>query len=45
MDEIDQPFVVKWFPNQSCSFKFYGQAKCSHLLAVMQSNEMSITNY
>ena len=33
--EIDQPFVVKLFPNPICSCKYVGKSKCSYLLAVM----------
>ena len=44
MDENYQPFVVKLFPNPIRRFKYVGKSKCSHLLAVMHSNGMSISD-
>ena len=50
MDENDPlapkitTFVVKLFPNPICSYKYVWKLKCSHLLSVMHSNGMSITD-
>ena len=44
IDENDNPYMVKLFPQISCSCKVIGKSKCVHVLAVMKANGMPITD-